>query len=109
MFYEVSSFRSFAFINLSSGLKWNTVDKCGLMLQIATWICFKREEQIQNFRLSLAAFIDPFFHHNIVASLRLFCRYYFVRYPSDLGELVTPLFLREVTRYSERLDNFGLH
>ena len=46
---------------------------------------------------SLAASLEPLAHRRNVASLSLFCRYYFGRCSSELAELVpTSLFLREV-------------
>ena len=37
---------------------------------------------------SFAASLEPLAHHQNVASLSLFCRYYFGRYSSELAELV---------------------
>ena len=37
---------------------------------------------------SLSASLEPFAHHQNVASLRFFCRYYFGRCSSELAQLV---------------------
>ena len=56
---------------------------------------------------SLAASLEPLDHHQNVATLSLFYRYYFGRCSSELTQLVPPPFSRErSTRYSIRLHEF---
>ena len=51
----------------------------------------------------LAAFLEPLVHRRNVASLNLFCRYYFGRCSSELAQLVPLPFSRgRSTRYSDR-------
>ena len=58
---------------------------------------------------SLAASLEPLAHRRNVASLSLFCRYYFGRCSSELAKLVPLPFSRgRSTRYSERLHNFSV-
>ena len=57
---------------------------------------------------SLATSLEPLTHHRNVASLRLFYRYYFGRYSSELAELVPLPYSRgRYTRYSDRLCDFS--
>ena len=56
---------------------------------------------------SLTASLEPLAHRRNVASLSLFCRYYFGRCSSELAELVALHFSRgRSTRYSDRLNDF---
>ena len=58
---------------------------------------------------SLAAYLEPFAHRQNVASLSLFCRYYFGRCSSELAVLVSLPFSRgRSTRYSDRLHDFSV-
>ena len=56
---------------------------------------------------SLAASLEPLAHHQNVASLSLFYRYYFGRCSSELAQLV-PLPVSRPTRYSDRLHDFSV-
>ena len=58
---------------------------------------------------SLSASLEPFAHHQNVASLSLFCRYYFGRFSSELAQLV-PLNISwgRSTCYSDRLHEFSV-
>ena len=56
---------------------------------------------------SLAAYLESLAHHPNLASLSLFCRYYFGRCSSELAQLVPPPFFQgRSTHYSDRLHNF---
>ena len=58
---------------------------------------------------SLAASLEPVAHHQNVASLSLFYRYYFGRCSSELAELVPLLYCRgRPTGYSDRLHDFSV-
>ena len=58
---------------------------------------------------SLAASLEPLAHRRNVASLSLFCRYYFGRCSSKLAQLVPLHFSRgRSTRYSDRLHGFSV-
>ena len=58
---------------------------------------------------SFYASTEPLAHCRNVASLSLFCRYYFGRCSSELAELVPLLFFRGTsTRYSDRLHDFSV-
>ena len=58
---------------------------------------------------SPAASLEPLLHRHNVASLSLFCRYYFGRCSSELAQLVPLLFYRErSTCYSDRLHDFSV-
>ena len=55
----------------------------------------------------LAASLEPLAHCRSEATISLFCRYYYVRYSSELAELVPlPYSCGRSIRYSNRLDNF---
>ena len=59
---------------------------------------------------SLAAFVEPLAHHQNVASLSLFYRYYLGRCSSKLAQLVPlPFSWDRPTRYSDRLHDFSVH
>ena len=59
---------------------------------------------------SLAASLEPLAHCQNVASLNLFCRYYFGRCSSGLTQLVLLPYARgRSTRYSDRLHHFCHH
>ena len=56
---------------------------------------------------SLATPLEPLAHHGNVASLSLFCKYYFGRCSSELAQLVPVPFSRgRSTCYSDRLHDF---
>ena len=58
---------------------------------------------------SVAASLEPLAHRRNVASLSLFYRYYFGRFPSELAELVPLPYSRgRSTRYSDRLNDFSV-
>ena len=58
---------------------------------------------------SLAASLEPLAHRQNVASLSLFCRYYFGRCSSELARLVPLPYSRgRSTRYSDRLHDFSV-
>ena len=58
---------------------------------------------------SLAASLEPLAHRRNVASLSLFCRYYFGRCSSELARLVPLPYSRgRSTRYSDRLHDFSV-
>ena len=58
---------------------------------------------------SLAASLDPLVQCPNVASLSLFCRYYFGRCSSELAQLVPLPYSRgRSTRYSDRLHDFSV-
>ena len=59
---------------------------------------------------SLAALLKPFAHSWNVASLSLFCRYYFGRCSSELAQLVPlPYSWERSTYYHDRLHHFYHH
>ena len=75
----------------------------GLALLVATWHCkiSYKNEYTGLFVLSL--------HPQNVACLRLFYRYYFGRYSSELAELVPLPYSRgRPTRYADRLHDFSV-
>ena len=83
---------------------WNTVAMSGLVAsgcylelldQLQNWIC-------RAISPSVAASLEPLAHHQNVASLSLFYRYYFGRCSSELAQLV-PL---PYSRYSDRCKVF---
>ena len=58
---------------------------------------------------SLAASLEPLAHHWKVASLTLFCRYYFGRCSCELTQLVPLSYSRgRFTCYSDRLHDFSV-
>ena len=58
---------------------------------------------------SLPAFLEPLADHRNLASLSLFCRYYFGRCSLELAQLAPRPFSRErSTRYSDRLHDFSV-
>ena len=58
---------------------------------------------------SLAVSLEPLAHRRNVASLSLFCRYYFGRCSSELAQLVPlPCSRGRSTRYSDRLHDFSV-
>ena len=62
----------------------------------------------KSFGPALAASQEPVAHRRNVASLSLFCRYYFGRCSSKLAQLVPLHFSRgKSTRYSDRLHSFS--
>ena len=68
-----------------------------LLDKLQRWIC-------RTVSTSLAASLESLAYHQNVASLSLFCRYYFGRCSSELARLVPLSFSRgRSTRYSDRL------
>ena len=60
-------------------------------------------------RSSLSASLETLAHRRNVASLSLFCRYYFGRWSSELFQLVSlPYSWGRCTRYSDRLHDFSV-
>ena len=58
---------------------------------------------------TLAASLDSLAHHRNVASISLFCRYYFGRYSSELAQLfLLPYSWRRSTSFSDRLHDFSV-
>ena len=57
---------------------------------------------------SLAASLEPLAHCRNVASLSLFCRYYFGRCSSELAELVPLPYSRGRSTHSDRLHDFSV-
>ena len=58
---------------------------------------------------SLATSLEPLSHHQNVASLSLFCRYYFGRCSFELAQLVQLPFSRgRNTRYCDRYHDFSV-
>ena len=61
------------------------------------------------FRPSLATSLEPFPHHQNVASLTLFCRYHFGRCSFELAQLVQlPFSQGRANHYSDRLHDFSV-
>ena len=92
-------------INLPYDHAWNTVagaPSCYLEL-------LQQKRMCKIVGPLLAASLEPLVHRQNVASLSLFCRYYFGRYLFGLPELVPLSYSREMsTRYSNRLHNFSI-
>ena len=81
---------------------WAGAPICYLELldKLQKWIC-------RTVGPSLAASLEPLAHHQNVASLSLFYRYYFGRCSSELAQLVPLPYSRgRSTRYSDRLHDF---
>ena len=58
----------------------------------------------------IAVSLEPLAHHRNIASLSLFCRYYFGRCSSELAQLVPLPYSRgRSTRYSDRLHDFSVN
>ena len=75
---------------------WNKLDK------LQKWICRAAGP-------SLTASLEPLADCQNVASLHLFCRYYFGRCSSKLAQLVPlPYFRGRSTHYSDRLHDFSV-
>ena len=63
----------------------------------------------RTFGPSLAASLEPLAHHQNVARLSLFCRYYFGRASSELAQVVPLFFSQERSiNYSDRLHDFSV-
>ena len=74
----------------------------GLLHKLQKWIC-------TIVGLSLTASLEPLAHCQNVASLSLFCRYYFPRCSSKLAQLVSLCYSRSrSTSYSDRLLKFSV-
>ena len=68
--------------------------------KLQKWIC-------RTVSRSVAASLEPLAHHRNVASLILFCRYYFGRCSFELARLVPLSFSHgRFARFSDRLHNF---
>ena len=83
---------------------WAGASSCYLELldKLQKWIC-------RIVGPSLTASLEPLAHHQNVASLSLFCRYYFCRYSSELAQLVPlPYSQGRSTHYSDRLHDFSV-
>ena len=83
---------------------WAGAPSCYLELldKLQKWIC-------RTVGLSLAAFLEPWSHHQNVASFSLFYRYYFGRCSSELAELVPlPYFQGRSTHCFDRLNDFSV-
>ena len=81
-----------------------------LVLLVATWNCwitYKNGYEGRTVGPSLAASLETLAHHWNGASLRLFYRYYFGRWSSELAQFVPlPYSWGRSTRYSDRLHGF---
>ena len=87
---------------LLSRLGWCPQLLLGFVRQATKWIC-------RIVGPSLAASLQPLVHHQNVASLSPFYRYYFGRSSSELAQLVPLPFSRgRSTRYSNRLHDFSV-
>ena len=84
-------------------LVWDGAHSCYLELidKLQTQICKTVDP-------SLATSLKPLAYHWNVASLIIFCRYYFVRCSSQLGQLVLLPFQGRSTRYSDILHDFSV-
>ena len=83
---------------------WADAPSCYLELleKLQKWIC-------RTVHPSLAASLEPLAHHQKVAMLSLFYRYYFDRCSSELAQLVPlPYSPGRSTRYSDRLHDFSV-
>ena len=83
---------------------WTVAPSCSLKLfdKLQKWVC-------RTVGLSLAVSHEPLYHCWNVASLSLFCRYYFDRWSSELAQLVTLLYSQgRSTCYSDRLYDFSV-
>ena len=64
---------------------------------------------MQDYWPSTCCVFDPLAHCRNVASLRLFYRYYFGRYSSELAQLVPHTYSRgRSTHYSDKLHDFSV-
>ena len=85
---------------------WDGGPNCylGLLDKVQKWIC-------RTVCPYFAASLEPLakFHRRNLASLSLFCRYYFGRCSSELAQLVPLPYSRgRSTRYSDRLHDFSV-
>ena len=83
---------------------WIGASSCYLemLVNLQKWICKAAGP-------SLAAFLTPLIHHRNVASLRLFYRYYFGKYISELAQPVPLPYSRgRSAHYSDRLHDFSV-
>ena len=94
-------------INLPYSHVWNTVVMPGLVLLVAIWSCWiSYKNGYGSFTCCISA---PLTHCQNVASLSLFCSYYFGRCSSELAQLVPlPYSWGRSTRYSDRLHDFSV-
>ena len=83
---------------------WAGAPSCYLELldKLQKWIC-------KTVGPSLAASLEPLAHQRNVASLSLFCSYYFGKCSSELAQLIPlPYSQGRSTRYSDRLHDFSV-
>ena len=82
----------------------------GLVLLIATWNCWiSYKNRYAGVVPSLATLLEPLAHRQNVASLSLFCKYYFGRCSCQLAQLVPLPYSRgRSTRYSDRSHDFSV-
>ena len=83
---------------------WASAPSCYVELldKLQIWIC-------RTVSPLLATCLEPLAHCWSLASLSLFCKYYFRRCSSELAQLVTlPLSRRRSTHYSDRLHDFSV-
>ena len=98
-------------INLSYAQAWNTVVMPELVLLVATWNCWigYKNGYVGLLVLHLLPLLNLFAHRRNLASLSLFCRYYFGRCSSELAELVPLLYSQgRSTHHSDRLHDFSV-
>ena len=78
-------------INLAYGISWNTVVMSELVGAGSCYLELLDQLQKQLYKTvgpSIAASLDPLAHRRNVASLYLFCRYYFGRFLFELAQLI---------------------
>ena len=73
------------------------------------WLGKLRKQIGRTVGSSLAASLEPLVHHQNVASLSLFYRYYFCRCSSELAQLVPIPFSWRSTHYSDRLHDLSVN
>ena len=95
-------------INLPYGHAWNTVwaSAPSRYLELLDKL---QNRKCRTIGPSVAASLEPLAHHQSVASLSLFYRYYVGRCSFELAELVPlPFFRGRSTRYSDKLHDFSV-
>ena len=83
----------------------------GLVLLVANWNCWisYKKEICQTVGPSRAGSLKPLGYRRNVVSISLFCRCYFGRCSSELGQLVPVPYSRgRCTRYPDRLHDFSV-
>ena len=96
-------------INVPYGHAWNTSVMSGLMLLVATWICWisYNKRIFKTVSSSLATSLELLVHRQNIARLCIFYRYYFDRCSSELAQLVPfHFFGRRSNHYSDRAHGF---